>query len=135
MQKMLASVEACAAPSVMLPAGEPVSVMVRAPLPPGPNAPPVFSTQSGYSAGQSVAWVAGVQAIGDAGRGVGQPGVTWSPAKQPLPIGPVAPSRQNPQKTLFCVLTVLLTAVLIDVPVVRSKAIGSEPMLLTAGGG
>src|SRR6185369_3154917 len=33
MQKMLASVELCAAPSVMSPAGEPVSVMVFAPPP------------------------------------------------------------------------------------------------------
>jgi len=38
----------------------------------GPNAPPLLSTQSGYAAGQSVAWVATVQATGAAGRGVGQ---------------------------------------------------------------
>jgi len=47
MQKMLASVEACPAPSLMFPAGEPVSVMVCAPPPAGPNAPPLRSSQSG----------------------------------------------------------------------------------------
>src|SRR5712664_2458883 len=40
MQKMLTSVEAWPNPSVMLPAGAPVSVRVLAPPPAGPKAPP-----------------------------------------------------------------------------------------------
>src|SRR5439155_846923 len=48
MQKMLTSVEACPAPSVMLPAGAPVSVIVWAPPPAGPKAPGLRCWQSGH---------------------------------------------------------------------------------------
>src|SRR5206468_5584243 len=95
MQKMLTSVEAWPAPSVMSPAGVPVSLIVWAPPPAGPKAPGLRCSQSGYAAGQAVLLV---HAIGDGSRGAGQAGV-WSPAKQPLPR--LFTSRQKPQKTLF----------------------------------
>src|SRR2546422_529333 len=49
MQKMLTSVEAWPNPSVMLPAGAPVSVIVWAPPPAGPKAPGLACWQSGHA--------------------------------------------------------------------------------------
>src|SRR5207245_4669024 len=48
MQKMLTSVEAWPNPSVMSPAGAPVSVIVWAPPPAGPKAPGLACWQSGH---------------------------------------------------------------------------------------
>src|SRR5438132_13581685 len=48
MQKMLTNVEAWPAPSLRVPAGAPVSVIVRAPPPAGPKAPELRCCQSGH---------------------------------------------------------------------------------------
>src|SRR5690349_7443540 len=77
MQKMLTSVEVCAAPSARLPAGAPVSVIVRAPPPPGPNPPGFRCSQSGNAASQSELEAHALAADPPAGH-----------------AGPVSPSKQ-----------------------------------------
>src|SRR5947207_5332679 len=113
----------------MSPAGVPVSLIVRAPPPAGPNAPGSRCGQSGYAAGQSVSVL---QDTGPVGFGSGQAPV-WSPAKQPVPVGPVPSSRQKPQNDRFWLAW--STEVMVFVPVVSAKAMGREPMSLAEGGG
>src|SRR6266566_4627645 len=129
MQKMLTSVEACAAPSLIAPLGMPVSVIVSTPPPPRPKAPWFRCSQSGQAPFPSVQAATGIpptlQALNDGwshdpiidplqhSQGVRDPvhpalcgqneNADGSPSKQPvLPPTPLAlASRQKPQKT-FC---------------------------------
>src|SRR5512138_958561 len=102
----------------MFPAGEPVTVMVRAPPPAGPNAPGFFCWQSGHVPLPSVHCAAEVHTLGTWSQEPvpepvqqlngtpaavhvvlsGQPFAALSPSKQPVPAAVM--SRQNPQNTL-----------------------------------
>ena len=95
MQNVPTSVDACPAPSVRLPAGDPVSVIVCAPPPAGPNAPAFRCWQVAYGGAQSESEL---QACAEP-AGAGQPfaAAFGSPSKQPV----FSASRQNPQKMLF----------------------------------
>jgi hypothetical protein len=132
MQKMLASVEAWPVPSVMSPAGEPLSVIVCTPPPAGPKAPESSCWQSGHVPFPSVHWVGDVHALwGHRGSG--------KPSKQPVvalggsPVAVPPASRQKPQNTLSWPLSV--AAVMVVVAVVNAKLIWRPPMLLPGGGG
>src|SRR5437870_13211913 len=130
MQKTPTSLATWASPSVRLPPGNPVSVIVWALLP-RPNAPALCCTQSGHVPPPSVQSPFEVHALGvvnelqvpvpdpvqhgngvpppvqAASRGHPDPG---SPSKQVV----FAPSRQKPQKTLLWPLAGLFTAVRLD---------------------
>src|SRR5207248_8078742 len=80
MQKMLTSVEACPAPSLRLPAGAPVSVIVRAPPPAGPKAPGFRCSQSGHEPLPSV------QAVGEPLPMKHGLGAVWSQLPAPTPV-------------------------------------------------
>src|SRR5690349_7474333 len=152
MQKMLTSVDAWPKPLVMFPAGAPVSLIVCAPPPAGPNAPLFRCWQSGHVPLPAVlhcaADVHGMTVCGSqlpvpapVQHGNGTPAAahpelcgqfgSGSPEKHPVPAALMG--RQNPQNTWFCPLRAW--AVTCVLPVVRLKAIGRPPMLFSAGGG
>ncbi len=80
MQKMLTSVEAWPAPSLRVPAGAPVSVIVRAPPPAGPKAPGLRCWQSGHEPLPSV------QAVGKPLPMKHGLGAVWSQLPAPTPV-------------------------------------------------